>query len=171
MTIRRLEIADAAAYRRLMLEGYAAHPEAFTSTATERAELPLEWWQARLSPEPVAAQLVIGAFVGAELAGVAGLAVEQRQKTRHKATLFGMYIDPAHRRRGVGRQLVLAILKQAANYPGLRIVQLTVTEGNDIALALYQQCGFAKFAIEPQAIAVNGQYYAKVHMWYDLRQQ
>jgi hypothetical protein len=48
MPIRRLVPDDAQAYRALMLEAYERHPDAFTSTATERAALPLSWWEARL---------------------------------------------------------------------------------------------------------------------------
>jgi len=45
--IRLLEKADAEAYRAMMLEAYAAHPRAFTSTVAERAALPMSWWQER----------------------------------------------------------------------------------------------------------------------------
>lgn len=65
----RLGLADAELYRELMLEGYAAHPDAFTSTAAERAALPLSWWQGRLTEEPEAAALVLGVKLEATLAG------------------------------------------------------------------------------------------------------
>lgn len=68
-----------------MLGAYAAHPEAFTSTVAERERLPLAWWQARLSTEPDAGRLVLGAFDDGELLGVVGLSFEQREKVRHKA--------------------------------------------------------------------------------------
>ncbi|MBS0426345.1 MAG: GNAT family N-acetyltransferase, partial [Proteobacteria bacterium] len=47
MPVRRLAPADAPAYRALMLDAYARHPEAFTSTVAEREPLPLAWWEAR----------------------------------------------------------------------------------------------------------------------------
>jgi hypothetical protein len=48
MDIRRLEAADAPAYRALMLQAYDQEPDAFTSTARERAALPLDWWVSRI---------------------------------------------------------------------------------------------------------------------------
>lgn len=167
MTIARLVPAQAGAYRVLMLEAYALHPDAFTSSVAERAALPLSWWQARLA-EGDATEIVLGAFVGDELAGVAGLAFEQREKVRHKATLFGMYVPEHHRGRALGHQLVRAALDHARARPGVRVVQLTVTQGNAPAQALYRSCGFTPFGEEPLAVAVDGGFVRKLHMWRDL---
>jgi len=165
MTIRRLFPADAEAYRALMLEGYARHPDAFTSTAAEREALSLSWWQKRLDASPSAEQVVFGAFDGDVLAGAAGLQFQAREKARHKADLFGMYVAPSARGTGFGRQLVVAILEEAAAREGVRIVQLTVTEGNAAAQTLYERCGFQPFGVEPYAVALGTGYLSKVHMW------
>jgi ribosomal protein S18 acetylase RimI-like enzyme len=165
MAIERLPPSHAAEYRALMLEAYAAHPDAFTSTVAERAALPLAWWEARLSAEPAAKHVVFGASQGGELVGVAGLSFEQREKVRHKATLFGMYVRPRGRGQGIGRQLVLTALGYARERPGVKVVQLTVTEGNVPAERLYESCGFMRFGVEPLAVAAGSGYVAKVHMW------
>lgn len=166
MSIRRLTPVDAAAYRALMLEAYARHPDAFTSTVAEREALPLAWWTSRLDASPQAPQVVLGAFDAMGLlAGAAGLLFEPREKSRHKANLFGMYVAPAARQSGFGRQLVLGLLAQAAAREGVKLVQLTVTEGNHAAQALYERCGFAAFGVEPFAIAQGGTFLSKVHMW------
>ena len=101
VVIGRLVVDDAAAYRRLMLDGYRMHPDAFTATVDERGGLPLAWWEARIADE-----FVVGAWDDGALVGVAGLVGESRPKTRHKATLFGMYVGAAHAGRGIGRRLV-----------------------------------------------------------------
>lgn len=153
-----------------MLEAYERHPDAFTSSTSERARVPLSWWAERLPPGDDAPSLVIGAFDDAgELVGAAGLSVEERIKSRHKATLFGMYVAPSARAHGVGRQLVEAVLEAARARAALRVVQLTVTQGNDAAQGLYERCGFKVFGEEPMAIFTEGRFYAKIHMWVDLR--
>lgn len=166
--LRRLLPADAPAYRALMLDAYAQHPDAFTSSAAERAALPLAWWAARLATGPDALECVIGAFVGdgtaQTLAGVAGLSFETREKVRHKATVFGMVVSPPHRGAGIGQALVEAALADARARPAVHRVLLTVTEGNRAAEALYARCGFVAFGVEPQAVAVAGGYVNKVHM-------
>jgi ribosomal protein S18 acetylase RimI-like enzyme len=166
VSIRRLTPDDAAAYRALMLEAYARHPGAFTSTAAEREALPLSWWTSRLDVSPQAPQVVLGAFDDMGLlAGAAGLLFESGEKSRHKAKLFGMYVVPAARQSGFGRQLVVGLLAEAAAREGVKLVQLTVTQGNDAAQALYERCGFAAFGIEPFAVAQGGTFLSKVHMW------
>ena len=152
-----------------MLDAYTLHPEAYTSSAEERGALPLSWWESRLAEDQRPAELVLGAFHAGELAGVAGLSFEAREKARHKATLFGLYVRPESRHLGLGRQLVEAALAQAGARPGVRLVQLTVTQGNDDAHRLYARHGFVDFGLEPLAVAVGGGFVAKIHMWCPLR--
>lgn len=163
--IERLTPAHVVPYRALMLEAYERHPDAFTSSAAERAALPLSWWEARVAEGPLPPEAVFGTFIDGRLSGVAGLSFETREKTRHKATLFGMYVPPLARQHGLGAQLVRAALDHAAARPGLALVQLTVSQGNAAAQALYERCGFVAFGVEPMAVRVGDGYVAKVHMW------
>ena len=152
-----------------MLLAYERHPSAFTSTVAEREGLPLSWWSERLGPGDDAQAAVFGAFDGAELVGAAGLRPEPRIRERHKALLFGMSVADHCCRRGIGRALVGSVLAHARAVPWLRIVQLTVSEGNAAALALYRRCGFVVHGVEPYAIGLGDRYVTKIHMWHDLR--
>ncbi len=169
MQIRRLMSSDAVVYRDFMLEGYALHPVAFTASVAEREPFPMTWWEGRVKDGDAAEEIVVGAFDGERLAGVAGLQFEQRTKTRHKALLYGMYVHADYAHQGIGRRLVTAVLDEARQRAGVRIVTLTVTEGNREAVALYEKCGFTSFGVEPFAIALDDGYAAKVHMWLDLQ--
>lgn len=168
MEIRRLVPDDAAAYRAAMLEAYADSAGTFTATVAEREALPLTWWEARLSGHPEAGERVLGAYVEAEMVGVAGLRFERRPRTQHKATLFGVFVRPSLRGRGVARSLVEAVIGEARTTPGTRVLQLTVTETNVPAIRLYEQAGFAPFGTEPMAIRVGDTFVARVHMWLRL---
>lgn len=171
MTIERLQPQHAVLYRQLMLEAYALHPDDFTSSVAERAALPLSWWESQLQSAPQPTELVLGAFTDGQLVGVVGLTFESREKTRHKATLFGMYVPVQFRRQGLGKQLVHAALDDAKGRTGVEVVQLSVTEGNLAAQTLCEQCGFVPFGLEPFAVAldaVDKAYVAKVHMWRNL---
>lgn len=171
MPIQRLQPHHAAVYRQLMLEAYALQPDAFTSSVAERAALPLSWWEARLQNTPDTPEMVMGALMDDQLVGVAGIRFGAREKSRHKATLFGMYVRLPYRQIGLGRQLVEAAVNGAKDRPGVEIVQLTVSEGNLVAQTLYERCGFEAFGVEPYAVtldAVDKAYVAKVHMWHGL---
>jgi RimJ/RimL family protein N-acetyltransferase len=165
---RPLTTRDALAYRALMLEAYARHPDAFTSSADERATLPIAWWERRLGGTAPTSDAVFGAFHGERMVGVSGLSFEPRAKARHKATLFGMYVPAAFRGCGIGRALVRAVLERARARRDVRLVQLTVTDGNAAARTLYERFGFVAFGLEPFAVAVGAGYVSKVHMWCDL---
>ncbi|PAP76681.1 GNAT family N-acetyltransferase [Rubrivirga marina] len=163
--LRRLGPADAPAYRALMLRAYADASEAFTSTVSEREALPPTWWEKRVSDAPDAPELVVGAFEGERLVGAAGLRFETRPRTRHKALLYGLYVDPSVRGRGVARALTEAVLAVAREAPETRVVQLRVMETNRRARRLYDSLGFRAFGTEPQAIRMNDGFVAIVHMW------
>lgn len=151
-----------------MLEAYEHHPDAFTSSLAERAALPFAWWESRLKVDALPAELVLGGFRDGTLGGATGLSFEPREKARHKAHLFGMYVLPRFRQAGLGRQLVRAALEYAKAREGVKLVQLTVTHGNAAALSVYERCGFVPYGLEPYAVAVGPHYVAKVHMWRNL---
>ena len=169
MLTQRLRPEDAPAYRDLMLEAYTAHPDAFTSTSLERQALPMAWWEGRLSTDTHANECVFGAFVASELVGVAGLSFQTREKLRHKCNVFGMYVRPSHRGHQLGDGLLCAVLNVARQRHGVSLAQLTVTEGNRAAVALYERHGFVTYGIEPQAVAVPSGAVTKLHMWLPLR--
>ena len=151
-----------------MLDAYATHRIEFISTRAEREGHPIAWWENRIG-DAQSATTAFGAFDADSLVGTAALEFETREKTRHKATLIGMYVSERARGGGVGRQLVEAAQAAARTREGVHLVKLTVTEGNTAALKLYERCGFVAFGIEPRAIFAEGQFRGKVHMWCDLR--
>lgn len=165
MMITRLTPAHAAEYRALMLRTYADQPDAFVATAHEREPLPMEWWASRMSDGPDPAELVLGAFVDGQLAGVAGLRYLRRERTTHKAYLFGMSVLPEFRGRGIARALIEAVLDQARSTSGIKIVQLGVIQSNIAALGLYESCGFVSFGTEPFAVKIDDAFVPVVHMW------
>lgn len=167
MHIARLTAADAQRYRALMLHAYAAAADAFTSTPEERAAEPEAWWVNRIA-DPRGLSQAFGAFRHDELVGTVTVEFAAKPKTRHKAHLIGMFVDQSARGCGAGKALVQAALAAAKARPGVRVVTLTVTEGNLAAIALYKACGFQTFGTEPMAIATPDGFKSKVHMWLEL---
>lgn len=174
--IRRLIPSDAVAYRELMLEGYALHPETFTASPEERSGLPLSWWETRLQEGTSVGSLVFGALDSRpgepsqdeRLLGAVGITFASRPKERHKATVFGMYVRAEARGRGFGRALLSAVLDAARTRGGIRAVDLRVSAENLAAVRLYERCGFSTYGVEPLAIRVGDFFLAKAHMALDL---
>lgn len=163
MRITALASTDALRYRELMLEAYVHAADAFTSTAEERAQEPLTWWAQRIASAAGLSQS-FGAFESEQLVGTVALEYSAKPKTRHSALVIGMYVKPAARRRGAGALLMQAAIAAAQAKPGIRMLRLTVTEGNEAAIRLYETVGFAAWGVEPMAILTPSGYKAKVHM-------
>ncbi len=169
--ISQLTPAHASAYRALRLRCLTDHPEAFTSDAEEARSQPLAWSVQRLTPDlNKPHDFFLGAWVGGELVGMAGMQGRYRTQERHNATVVGMYVAPEKTCHGLGALLLTALLDHARHLPDLEQLDLTVTQGNDRAQALYERHGFTVFGVHPKAIKVRGQYYAKVLMYLNLRQ-
>jgi ribosomal protein S18 acetylase RimI-like enzyme len=152
---------DAPAYREFRLRGLREHPEAFTSSFEEDVVKPIAATETRLAADGDTAMW--GAFVDGGLAGGIGLSRETRRKNRHKADVVAMYVLPEYGRRGIGRALLDRAIAYARD-AGIEQLTLTVTQTNAAARELYAAAGFVTFGVEPRAIKVAGEYFAKEHM-------
>jgi ribosomal protein S18 acetylase RimI-like enzyme len=128
--------------RELRLRALADAPDAFGSTfETEREHSEREWiewiegWEGSTNALYVAE------------AGEAwvGMAVGSREDDDREAHLYGMWVDPAWRGRGVGASLVDEVLVWAHSW-GATSVALGVTETHTGAGAFYEHLGFADAA-------------------------
>ena len=106
--------------------------------------------------ERVESSVVLGAYLGKEVIGMVGLKQEQGARDRHKAFLWGMYVEKSHRRQGVAAALIEALLDQARLM--VEQVTLTVVTDNFAAIDLYRRFGFASYGIEPKALKSAGSY-------------
>ena len=168
MHVALLSSSDAVQYRRLMLDAYDLAADAFTSTAEERAKEPDSYWTNRIA-DPTGLSAAFGAFNGQVLLGTVALELSAKPKTKHKALVISMYVAPVIRGTGASRALMTAVVNYAIAKVELRMLTLTVTEGNEPAVSLYHNFGFQQFGIEPMAILTPSGYKSKIHMWLPLK--
>lgn len=163
-SIRALTLSDAAQYRAFRLRALREHADAFTSGFAEESQKSIAYSEQRIADN--ASSRLWGAFAGPDrkdMAGMVGLSLETRRANRHKGHLVSMYVAPEFSGKGLGRTLVDTVLFEARQL-GLERLVLTVTDGNQSALALYTRAGFTAFGTEPDAIRVNGRSFGKTHM-------
>ncbi len=156
--VRRLTSADAAAFHRLRLEGFARHPGQFRIAVEDEQRLPLAEVAARLDRE-----YVVGGFQGAELVAIGGLSRYAGAKLRHKALLWGMYVRQEARGAGLGDAIVARLLDHAVS-EGIEIVILTLAADNERARRLYERWGFVRFGTEPRAVKDGAHYFDETLM-------
>ena len=154
MHIRQLTADDAAAFQALRLAGLRDHPENFGASLEREQRLSLDAVGERLTPGP--SQAVFGADADGRLVGVIGIYRDVGLKQAHKGGIWGMYVDPAHRGRGIAAALVKRALTFAAGCEGWRQVRLSVNVANAAAIALYEAHGFVRYGLEPGALLVDG---------------
>ena len=162
MNIRRLTPLDAAAFQALRLAGLRDEPSAFGSSYEEERSESLADVERRLLP--LADRGVFGAFEREQLVGVVALGREGMNKLAHKAFVWGLYVVPPSRGKGLGRGLLAQALALAQSVAGLRQVNLCVNSGNVGALRLYESLGFKAFGHEPGAMLIDGELHDETHM-------
>jgi putative acetyltransferase len=132
--LRRAVVTDA--------EGLA---EVFTDPSVLAGTLQIPYaspllWRERLS-KPDAPVLLLACH-GDNIVGSAGLHTNMGTPRRAHVAAVGMGVITAHQRKGVGRQLLAALLDLADNWYGLTRVELSVFTDNAPAIALYTKFGF-----------------------------
>jgi len=147
--IRRLGAADAADFRSIRLAALKGAPEAFGSTYEVEVRRPLAHFVERVASCPVFGAFE-GPYEGRRIVGMAGYKREDGARDRHKAFVWGTYVEPAVRRRGVARALMEALMHEAAGE--VEQLTLSVVKENEAAAALYRALGFESYGLEPRAL-------------------
>ena len=163
--IRLLDRADEPVFRPVRLDALRLHPTAFARSYEEELQSTPDDLVQRLLEPP---SHMFGGFTQAgALAGFAALRLQTGIKTRHRGLLYAVYVDAAHRRSGLARDLIEAVIACARD-ARVRVLYLTVTVGNDRARKLYAGLGFRSYGIEPRGLCVDGVLHDEELMALDL---
>ena len=167
MQIRVLQVDDAPAFQLIRLRGLEECPSAFASSYEEECNTPMGVVAERLAAKEDRA--MFGAFEEQQLVGVVGLQREQMLKLAHKAFVWGMYVEPRARKRGVGRQVITQALGYASKELQVRQVNLGVNANNIAAIALYKSLGFEQYGFERGFLLLNGELHDEIQMVHFLQ--
>lgn len=99
-----------------------------------------------------------------DLVAVAGIRRMTSPKFAHRARLWGVFVEPDHRGRGLGRAVVSAAVDLARTWPGVDYIDLGVSENAPEARRLYESLGFREWGREPQTTQHEGRRYDEIHM-------
>lgn len=157
LQLRPLTADDAEAFSALRRLVTADNPVPMGLTLEEELSRPMQGFRDQLSyPAPNAA---FGAFADDKLVGTAAVAWPSKMaSSRHKTTLWGTFVAPSYRQKGIGRALVQKAIAHAQDN-SVRRVNLLVYLPNEPAIGLYQSLGFVACAMEPEAICIAGTFH------------
>jgi RimJ/RimL family protein N-acetyltransferase len=163
MEIVRLTESDAQALWDFRLTALQSEPEAFGESVDEHLQTPVETLAHRLQSGGDES-FVLGAVAQSTLAGMVGFYRDRQAKRRHRGWIWGMFVAPDWRGKGVGQALLEELLSRARSIAGLKCVLLSVSTGQNSARRLYARAGFQVFGSEPQALQVGGRLIDEDHM-------
>ncbi|HUR71661.1 MAG TPA: GNAT family N-acetyltransferase [Candidatus Limnocylindrales bacterium] len=133
--------ANTVVFKDIRLRALQESPTAFSAKYADKAKLTESDWldrAAQWSSDKSAAYLAIDS--GAPVGIAAGIL--DGNNPLH-ANLMSMWVAPTHRRLGIGRILVDAIISWARVHNVLHL-HLMVTSNNDRAMQFYQRLGFTR---------------------------
>lgn len=147
-----------AAFRDIRLAGLADDPRAFSAAFEDESRNDAAWFAQRLRSSIVFA---VDDAPG-RLIGMAGLAVPPGAKVSHKGMLWGVYLRPEARGRGLGRRLVGAVIDAARGQ--VESLNLGVGSYNAAAIALYRAAGFVATGFEERALRIGDEWIDEITM-------
>ena len=152
--IRPLTEADLPAYIALRKEALIDTPLAFAASPSDDFASSIETLTESIRKSPD--WTLFGAFENDRLVGIAGLLRDRHVKAAHKMHLWGMYVTPSFRGRGIAGQLLDAAITHAKSVDGIAWIFLGVTTAAPAARRVYERAGFERWGIEPDALRENG---------------
>src|SRR5687767_5339535 len=114
--IRFLNPDDAEEYWALRYEGLQLEPAAFGVSAEEfGATTPEEVGPRHLRNDPNG-NFMVGAFVDGKLCGIMGFFRDTYLKRRHRGAVIAVYVTEAHRKKGLGKQMLQTLIDRVRTY-------------------------------------------------------
>jgi RimJ/RimL family protein N-acetyltransferase len=158
--IRPLEIDDFGAFLEIQRDALIHAPEVFGSD--------YDWFEALsiLSKEQryekymnFPYQYLLGAVdEEGQIMGMIGFSSDHNKaKTRHKGKVWGMYVRPTNRGKGLASDLVNTVLTSAQDI-GCELIQLAVGTRNEASYSLYLRMGFTVYGTEARAMKIDDEY-------------
>lgn len=152
MQIKLLNKENWQVWKALRLEALQNTPEAFCASFEEEfclSDQKFQDWLEQCS--------IFGAFLDNQLIGCAGFYCLDALKTKHRGVLWGTYIKPTYRGKGIASHLIDAVIIHARSC--VMQLHLTCVTSNTTALKIYQNHGFKIYGTEPRALKIGADFY------------
>jgi RimJ/RimL family protein N-acetyltransferase len=166
-TVIRLTPDDVPRFLRIRRRMLEVAPWAFSATPESDKGLDADFMAASLAGEESAVFAVEGEGDGSappELVATAGIVRASPEKFAHRARVWGVFVEPEQRGRGLGRAVMAAAVDLARTWEGVDFVDLAVSERSPAGRSLYEALGFEAWGREPEVTVHAGRRWDEIHM-------
>jgi GNAT superfamily N-acetyltransferase len=138
-------------------------PWSFVDSPEELRAMSVQEFATRLRADH-AENFIVGAFERGAAVGMVGCYQEVPLKRRHKAWIWGVFVAPTARGRGIAKFLMQAAIQRARSIPHVEMLLLTVGVGQPVPRKLYASLGFRSFGIEPRGLKIGNESHDEENM-------
>jgi ribosomal protein S18 acetylase RimI-like enzyme len=140
ITIRRIQLGEAALFKKIRLESLRDAPYAFSSTYEAAIQRSAESWEEQANSTSQGADRATFLFFSEKTPlGIA--AIYRLAHPTDTGEVIQVWVDPDYRGKGLAKDLIEFII-QWANENGFHKILVTIRKENPGALAFYRKCGF-----------------------------
>ncbi|WP_160032141.1 GNAT family N-acetyltransferase [Paenibacillus sp. An7] len=165
MCIKNITEEQAEQFWRIRLESLRVSPEAFGISYEDSVGTPISEVMKKIKNEHD--EYILGAFTeDDQIVGIAGFRKGRGMKFKHKGMVWGVYVTPEYRGKGIGKSLMVDILNREKESEELKQINLSVITVNRSAVELYKRLGFESYGVEKHALEYMGEVYDEEHMTY-----
>lgn len=165
ITIRELNSNEWQLFKAIRLEALKTNPMAFSNTYEDVLKYSDEKWQQQLQDAAQRTDCVFCfAFDNKQVIGMNGAWWNNKPITKHVAEVFGVFVNPAYRGKGIGKRLMQSIIDEVGKIPQFTKVKLGVTATNLPALKLYESCGLKVVGKHEKELKFGDEFYDELLM-------
>lgn len=138
-SVRKLEEKDWRIFSEIRLRALQTDPKVFGSTYEREAELPEAEWRSLLSESDTG---IFAVFDDNGPVGITAIAVDRNDPSKKTAVLWGSWLEPDVREKGLSKLFYEARIGWARNHPGIDRIIVSHRESNVASKFANQKFGF-----------------------------
>lgn len=163
--IKNIKEEQAEEFWKIRLESLKVSPEAFGTSYEDSVATPISEVVKKIKNEQD--EYILGAFTEDDrIIGIVGFRKGQGMKFKHKGMVWGVYVSPEYRGKGIGKSLMEEVINRGKEIEELKQINLSVITVNRSTVELYKKLGFESYGIEKNALEYLGEAYDEEHMTY-----
>lgn len=150
-------------YKELRLASLRNDKCAFLASFEEKVKASDDEWKKRLEESETEEEgFILFARYQGKLVGLLGAYFPKHEKQNHIAELYGFYVDPSLRGKGIGKRLMEEVLAKLEKRKDIVKVKIGVNEIQEKAIEIYKKFGFKEVGRLEKELKIGDEFYDEI---------